>query len=109
MEQFLDFFLMACCAVLGVAIIFCMIRAIRGPRFADRVMSINMIGTMIIAIMAILSVRLDADYLIDISIAYALLSFIAVVVLTRLVMLRRSRKEKEAAEKEVAKKEESDT
>ncbi len=95
MEQFLDFFLMGCCAVLGITIIFCMIRAIRGPRFADRVMSINSIGTMIIAMMAILSVALDADYLIDISIAYALLSFIAVVVLTRLMMLRHKNQPKE--------------
>ncbi len=105
MEQFLDFFLMACCAVLGIAIIFCLIRAIRGPRFADRVICINIIGTMIIAIMAILSVRLDASYLIEISIAYALLSFIAVVVLTRLVMLRHGKKQQEAkqAEKEESK------
>ena len=88
MERSVDIFLMVCCAILGVAIFFCLIRAIRGPRFADRIMAINMIGTMIIAIMALLSVVLDADYLIDISIAYALLSFIAVVVLTRLVMLR---------------------
>ncbi len=95
MEDFLDFFLIGCCAVLGITILFCMIRAIRGPRFADRVMSINSIGTMIIAIMAILSVVLEADYLIDISIAYALLSFIAVVVLTKLVMLRRNEKKKE--------------
>ncbi len=87
MNRFLDLFLMGCCVLLGIAILFCLIRAIRGPRFADRVMSINSIGTMIIAIMAILSVRLDAGYLIDISIAYALLSFIAVVVLVRLVLL----------------------
>ena len=89
MDRFVEIFLMSCCAVLGIAILFCLVRAIRGPRLADRIMAINMIGTMIIAIMALLSVVLDADYLIDISIAYALLSFIAVVVLTRLVMLRR--------------------
>lgn len=105
MEQFLDFFLMACCAVLGIAIIFCLIRAIRGPRFADRVMAINGIGTMIIAIMAILSIQLDADYLIDISIAYVLLSFIAVVVLTRLVMLRHKQKSKEDEAKHAGKEE----
>ena len=94
-------FLMGCCAVLGIAIVACMVRAIKGPRIADRVMSINIIGTMIIAIMALLSVALDAPYLIDISIIYALLSFIAVVVLTRLVMMRHTQdeqKEKEDAQ-----------
>ena len=104
MERFTDIFLMVCCAVLGITILLCMVRAIRGPRFADRIMAINMIGTMIIAIMALLSVVLDADYLIDISIAYALLSFIAVVVLTRLVMLRhKGDKEKNSGPEEAGK------
>ena len=89
-------FLFGCCAVLGLCIVACMIRAIRGPRMADRVMSINIIGTMIIAILALLSVALDAPYLIDISIAYALLSFIAVVVLTRLVMLHHHQEKEDA-------------
>lgn len=89
MSGFLSVFLIVCCAVLGVAIIFCMIRAIRGPRFTDRVVSVNMIGTITIVILAILSVWLDADFLVDVSITYALLSFIAIVVLTRLVIIRR--------------------
>lgn len=89
MSDFLRSFLMLCCCVLGVAIIFCMIRAFRGPRFTDRVVAVNMIGTITIAIMAILTVVMDADFLIDICITYALLSFIAVVVLTRLVIIRR--------------------
>lgn len=100
MFEFLHIFLIACCVVLGVAMIFCMIRAMLGPRFTDRVVAVNMIGTMTIAIMAILSVWLDADFLIDISITYALLSFIAIVVLTRLVIIRRQGQlEREATEK----------
>lgn len=89
MSDFLQGLLMLCCCVLGVAILFCLVRAFRGPRFTDRVVAVNMIGTMTIAIMAILSVLMDEDFLIDISITYALLSFIAVVVLTRLVIIRR--------------------
>ncbi len=95
MEQFVYLFLLGCCAVLGIAILLCMVRAIKGPRYADRIMSINIIGTMIIAILAMLSVALHADYLMDICIAYALLNFIAVVVLTRLVMLRHSKEQTE--------------
>ena len=89
MSSVLSVFLIACCCVLGVAIILCMFRAFKGPRFTDRVVAVNMIGTITIAIMAILSVWMDADYLIDICITYALLSFIAIVVLTRLVIIRR--------------------
>ena len=89
MSDFMKLFLLGCCSVLGISIIFCMIRAFRGPRFTDRVVGVNMIGTITIAIMAILSVCMDAEFLIDISITYALLSFIAIVVLTRLVIIRR--------------------
>ena len=89
MTDFMQGFLILCCSVLGVGILLCMVRAFRGPRFTDRIVAINMIGTITIAIMAILSVAMNADFLIDISITYALLSFIAVVVLTRLVIIRR--------------------
>ena len=89
MSDVLSVFLIACCCVLGVAVILCMIRAFKGPRFTDRVVANNMIGTITIAIMAILSVWMDADFLVDVCIVYALLSFIAIVVLTRLVIIRR--------------------
>ena len=89
MSDVMSVLLIASCCVLGVGILFCMLRAYKGPRFTDRVVAVNMIGTITIAIMAILSVWMDADYLIDICITYALLSFIAIVVLTRLVIIRR--------------------
>lgn len=89
MNNYMYIFMISCCAVLGVAIIFCMVRAVRGPRFTDRVVAVNLIGTITITILSILSVGMDADYLVDVSITYALLSFIAIVVLTRLVIIRR--------------------
>ena len=89
MNELIKFALLTCCCVLGLAILLSLIRAFRGPRFTDRIVGVNMIGTITIAIMAILSVAMDADFLIDISIVYALLSFIAIVVLTRLVIIRR--------------------
>ena len=89
MTDFVKVFLLICCSVLGVGVLACMVRAFRGPRFTDRVVAVNMIGTITIVIMAMLSAALDAEYLVDISIVYALLSFIAIVVLTRLVIIRR--------------------
>ena len=104
MSDILSVFLISCCCVLGVAVILCMIRAFKGPRFTDRVVAINMIGTITIAIMAILSVWMDADFLVDVCIVYALLSFIAIVVLTRLVIIRRRgqmEREKNVAPEEI--------
>ena len=69
--------------VLAVLIIFSMLRSVRGPGIADRIIAVNMIGTMIIMIIAVLSVYLGENYLTDICLIYALISFLGVVVLCK--------------------------
>lgn len=69
--------------ILGVLMIACLVRAILGPRIADRLVSINMMGAIAIMIIALLSVMLNEGYLLDIAIIYAMLSFLAVVVLVK--------------------------
>ena len=75
-------FFMLCILAGSVMLFFCMIRAIRGPRLVDRIMAINMIGTLTIATIAIVSVYLNESSLLDIGLIYVTLSFIAVIVLT---------------------------
>ena len=87
-EQFLDNLLVAGAIFLSAMVLMCLIRAIKGPRFTDRLVAVNMIGTMTITIMCLLSVYFEQSFLVDISIIYALLSFITVVVLSRLVIIR---------------------
>ena len=70
-----------CIAVLIVA---CLIRSVLGPRVADRVVAVNSIGTMTIVVIAIFSVMLDEAYLLDVCLIYAMISFLAVVVLTKI-------------------------
>ena len=72
---------MVCIAVLIVA---CLIRSVLGPRVADRVVAVNSIGTMTIVIIALLSVMLEEAYLLDVCLIYAMISFVAVVVLTKI-------------------------
>ncbi|WP_313525810.1 monovalent cation/H+ antiporter complex subunit F [Anaerotignum sp.] len=88
---------------IGICIVF--IRAIRGPRFTDRIMAINMIGTMTTAVICILSIYLNEVWLIDVALVYTLLSFLAVVIICHVVtlhhngrMLFLSKKEKEEKE-----------
>ena len=69
-------------AALGLFV--CLFRAVKGPTTADRIISINMTGTVIIAIILILTIMLKEAYLADIALIYALLSFLAVVVLVRI-------------------------
>lgn len=89
---------------LGVCVVF--VRAIKGPRFTDRIMAINMIGTMTTAIICILSAYLNEVWLIDVSLVYTLLSFLAVVIICHVVTLHHKgrelfleRKKEEAEEK----------
>ena len=69
--------------VLAIMLILCLIRAVIGPRIADRLISVNMMGTMVMVIIAILAVLKDEGYLVDICLIYAMISFLAVVVLTK--------------------------
>lgn len=72
--------------ILAALVILCLVRAIIGPRIADRIVSVNMMGTMVIVIIAILTVMLGEGYLADICIIYAMISFLAVIVLTKVYM-----------------------
>ena len=67
--------------VMAVLIGIILIRSIIGPRIIDRILCINMIGTLVICTIAILSQMLDESYLTDIAIIYAMLSFLTVLIL----------------------------
>ena len=69
--------------ILALMLIFSLIRAVIGPRVADRLVSVNMIGTMVTVMIAILGILKGEGYLIDICLIYAMISFLAVVILTK--------------------------
>ena len=79
-------FFMAVLIFLAVMVVLCLIRAIIGPRVADRVVAVNMMGTMVMVIIAILALMLEEGYLADICLIYAMISFLAVIVLTKVYM-----------------------
>ena len=81
--DFAPFFLAGVLA-LAVLTVFCLIRAILGPKLADRIMAVNMIGTMTIAMIALLSVLLNESFILDVALIYAVISFVAVIVLTKI-------------------------
>ena len=71
-------------SLLALMLVLCLIRAVIGPRIADRLVAVNMMGTMVMVIIALLAVVKDQGYLVDICLIYAMISFLAVVVLTRI-------------------------
>lgn len=78
-----DILFSATVLLLVVGLFFSLLRAIRGPRVADRIMGINMIGTLVSISLAVLSVWLKESWLLDVCILYAMISFLAVVVLAK--------------------------
>ena len=67
--------------ILAVLIGVMLIRSIRGPGVTDRILSINMIGTMVISCIAVLYAYLGESYLLDVALIYTMISFVTVLVL----------------------------
>lgn len=76
---------------LSITIFACLLRAILGPRFTDRIIAANIIGTKTIALISIMSLLVGENYLVDICLVYAIISFMSVVVLARSVIERKNK------------------
>lgn len=84
--QAYDIFFTVVLIVLAVMMMFCLARSIKRGRIADRLLAVNMIGTIIMVIIAVLAVKMNEGYLMDICIIYAMISFLAVVILSKVYM-----------------------
>ncbi|MED9822354.1 MAG: monovalent cation/H+ antiporter complex subunit F [Christensenellales bacterium] len=69
--------------VLTLLALACLVRCIMGPRISDRVLAINMIGTTTVIMVAVTVLLLGEGYLADIALIYAMLSFLAVILLSK--------------------------
>lgn len=83
--------------LLGLGLLAVMVYIIRARLTVDRIIGINLIGTLVAIIIAILTYLLGEYYLADVAIVYVVLSFIAVMLLCRIYinLYRRRREEKE--------------
>jgi multicomponent Na+:H+ antiporter subunit F len=84
--------------ILAIMLFVCLLRAIRGPRIADRLVAVNMMGTMVMVMISVLALMLHEGYLVDVGLIYAMISFLAVVVLSKVYIGIYEEKRKEAEE-----------
>jgi multicomponent Na+:H+ antiporter subunit F len=71
-----DFFLWIS-VVLGVLVLACLYRGVGGPGFLNRIVAVNVIGTKITVILALMGYLYNRiDMFVDIALVYALLNFI---------------------------------
>lgn len=64
-----------------------LIRALRGPTLYDRLLAVNLFGTKTVLIIAVLSYLDGRDWL-DIALVYALINFLAVIAVLKLMQNR---------------------
>ena len=83
MDSWFDNLLVGVLLLLTAGLFFSLLRAIRGPRMADRILGINMTGSLTTAAIALLAVLLDQSWLLDVCLIYCMISFLAVVVLAK--------------------------
>ena len=83
MEKYVDYLLIFVLGCLIIGLFFSLLRAIIGPRMADRVVGINMTGSFATAAIAVLAILFKQSWLLDVCIIYCMISFVAVVVLAK--------------------------
>ena len=72
--------------VLLVSIFLVLVRLIRGPDAADRIVALDLVSVLIVAILAAYSIYSGETSFLDVAIAYALIAFLGTVALARFLM-----------------------
>jgi len=61
----------------------CMYRIIRGPTIPDRMVGADIFGILVVGICAIISIQTEKSFILDIGIAWIILSFIGTLTLAK--------------------------
>lgn len=88
-EQFKYGFLFLAIVFLTITVMFCLYRAVKGPRLTDTLLGVNVINVKTVVIITLLAVLLEETYLVDVALVYSILGFIAVAVLSRIILKER--------------------
>ena len=76
----------AALAFLALLLAVMLLRSTRGPGVTDRLLSINMIGTLVNVAILVMSALLRESWLIDVALIYTMISFVSVLILARVAI-----------------------
>jgi multicomponent Na+:H+ antiporter subunit F len=79
MNEFLNILLYIQIALSGL----CLFRIVRGPTIPDRMIGIDIFGILVVGICAIISIQTERSFILDIGIAWVILSFIGTLTLAK--------------------------
>lgn len=65
-----------------------LLRALKGPTIYDRIVAVNVFGTKTVLVVALITYVTGHADLIDVALVYALINFIAIVTVLKLVKMR---------------------
>jgi multicomponent Na+:H+ antiporter subunit F len=69
--------------------LFVLYRVVRGPSPADRVIAVDILGVLIIGVLALIGLSTDQGFFLDIALIWALLSFVASLAFAKILEGRR--------------------
>jgi multicomponent Na+:H+ antiporter subunit F len=84
-----EFMLFVILPLIGVSIVFALIRLVRGPNIADRVIALDLITTLGIGIIVAYSIATNQPAFMDIAVVLALLGFLTTVAFAYYIERRR--------------------
>ena len=67
---------------IGLSVI-CLYRIIRGPTIPDRMVGVDIFGILVVGVCAIISIQTEKSFILDICIAWIILSFIGTLTLAK--------------------------
>lgn len=83
--EWIDFSLWFLIALMAL----CLLRVVLGPTVADRVVAIDIMGIIVVGICVVLAVMTGKSFLIDIGIAWIILSFIGTLTMAKYLERRK--------------------
>jgi multisubunit Na+/H+ antiporter MnhF subunit len=90
-------------AAIGLCMLLCVYRLLRGPHLADRGLAVDTLGVMLIGMVGLLSIRQETIFYIDGILVLSLLSFAGTVATAQFIARKRQQRNRaNAAHKEAA-------
>jgi multicomponent Na+:H+ antiporter subunit F len=86
--QVLDLATTVSLVLLGIALLFVLYRILRGPTLADRILGLDMLTLLGLAMIAVFAVRTGLTLYVDIAVALALVGFVSTAAFARYLLSR---------------------
>ena len=69
--------------LIGIGVILCALRMLNGPTSADRMVAVDTFSTVTVALLVLLGFMMGRQIYLDVSLVYAVLTFVGTVVVAR--------------------------